>query len=202
MARAHLTVNFVSRAQSCPTATDWEALRRIFQYLHPYPKLGLLYTGKSKTIECFVDASLSTNDPNARSTSGYFIFTYGDVVAWRCKKQTHVALSSSEAEYIAASLACRQVVSTKGLLSFIGKCDLIPIIYEDNKTTIVQAKTLETNSLKHIVKLCFHYIKFEVLQRNVELRWVPSAQQLADAFTKALPSPKSLEFRHRLVQFL
>jgi len=90
-----------------------------------------------------VDASLGTNDPNARSTSEYVITTFGDVVSWRTKKQTHVALSSAEAEYVAASLACRQVVSLKNLLSFLFKFDTIPIIYEDNKTAITPAKSLE-----------------------------------------------------------
>jgi hypothetical protein len=192
-------VNAVSRAQSSPSSSDWEAVVRIIQYLKGTLHHGLLYKGKNDLIECYIDASLGTNDPNARSTSGYVITTFGDVVSWRSKKQTHVSLSSAEAEYIAASFACRQVVSVKTLLHALYRCDIIPIIYEDNKTAILLAKSLEAKSLKHVVHLCFHYIRFEVLHNNVKLCWVPSHQQLADVFTKALPAPKFLEFQRKLV---
>jgi len=64
---------------------------------------------------------------------------------------------------------------------------------------ITLAKSLEAKSLKHVVHLCFHYIRFEVLNKNVELKWVPSKEQLANNFTKALPSPKFIEFRDRLI---
>ena len=73
-------------------------------------------------------------------------------------------------------------------------------MYEDNKTAIALAKSLEAKSLKHIVHLAFHYIRFEVLNKNIELRWTPSATQLADIFTKALPGPKFIEFRDRLIK--
>ena len=193
-------VNTVSRAQSAPSGTDWAADLRIFAYLKSTLTFGLLYRGTADNIECYVDASLGTNDANALSTAGYVILAHGDVVSWRTKKQTHVALSSSEAEYIAASMACRQVVTLNHLLSSITKSYPVPVMYEDNKTAIALAKSLEAKSLKHVVHLAFHYIRFEVLNKNIELRWTPSATQLADIFTKALSGPKFTEFRDRLIK--
>lgn len=192
-------VNVVSRAQANPTSSDWEAVRRIFEYLCGTVEKGLLYRGLSENIECFTDASLGTNDLNARSTSGYVIYVYGDPVSWRTKKQTHVALSSAEAEYVAASLACRQVVSLKSLLQFLCRFTNLPVIYEDNISAIHLAKSLEQKSLKHIVHLCFHHIRFEVLNRNVGIQWVPSGDNIADTFTKALPEASFSKFRDLLV---
>lgn len=139
---------------------------------------GLLYRGQFDNIECYSDASLGTNDVNARSTLGFVIYVYGDLVSWRSKKQTHVALSSAKAEYVAASFVCRQIVSFKSFLGFITKFDLIPILYEENKTTIALAKSLEQKSLKHVVNLCFHHISFEVLKKNIYVGWVPSSKIL------------------------
>lgn len=93
-------VNAIARAQANPLSTDWETVYRIFAYLSGTYRKGLLYRSSCETIECFTDASLGTNDINARSTSGYAIYVYGNLVSWRTKKQTHVALSSAEAEYI------------------------------------------------------------------------------------------------------
>ena len=150
-------------------------------------------------VECYVDASLGTNDPNARSTSGYLILAFGDVVSWRCKKQTHVALSTSEAEFIAGSLACRECISVKELLRFLFKIVRVPIMYEDNQTAIVLAKSLEAKSLKHVVKLTYHYLRFEVLQGNIKIKWVPTQDQIADLLTKALPKPAFEKFRDCIV---
>lgn len=123
-----------------------------------------------------------------------------DLVSWRTKKQTHVALSSAEAEYIAASFACRQVVSVKSLLQFLYKFTEIPVIYEDNKAAIQLAKSLEQKALKHVVQLCFHHIRFEVVNRNVRLVWVPSKENVADVFTKPLPELQFVKFRDELVK--
>jgi len=90
-------------------------------------------------------------------------------------------------------------VAFKTLLAFLFKLETTPIIYKDNHTAIALAKSLEAKSLKHVVHLCFHYVRFEDLHKNVELKWVTSGDQVADVFTKALPAPKFLEFRKKLV---
>ena len=193
------SVNMVSRAQANPTPSDWEALFRIMGYLVGTYNYGLLYKGNGDNIECYSDASLGTNDERARSTSGYAVYAFGDLVSWRSKKQTHVSLSSAETEYVAASYACRQVVSVKMVLQFISSFDRIPILYEDNKATIFLAKSLEQKALKHIAHLCFHHIRFEVVNRNIIIKWVPSKNNVADIFTKSLPQPQFEHLRKSLV---
>lgn len=196
------SVNMVSRAQANPSPSDWEAIFHILEYLVGTKERGLLYKGLTEDVTCYSDASLGSNDARARSTSGYVVYAFGDLVSWRSKRQTHVALSSAEAEYIAASLACRQIVSVKSVLQFVSSFNRIPILYEDNKATIHLAKSLEQKSLKHIVHLCFHHIRFEVVNRNLDIKYVPSKQNVADLFTKALPQPLFEKFRDELVSKL
>lgn len=192
-------VNIVSRNQDKYTIDDYMKVVRILRYLQGSKNMGLQFTGRSNTIECFVDASLGTNDIAGKSTTGYIVKLFGDVISWRSKKQVHVALSSAEAEFIAMSVACKEVVCVREMTKRLLHLDIIPIIYEDNTSAIKMAKTEDSQSLKHIVKLCYHYVRFEAIKRNVTLVWVSTADQLADGFTKALPKPKFQSFQESVV---
>lgn len=195
-------VNVLSRKQSEPSITDWMKVKRVLRYLKGSKDLGLLYEGKDDCLLCYADASLGTNDEEGRSTSGYVVKLFGDVISWRTKKQTHVALSSAEAEFIAMSFACREIVCINEMCRRILKLDLMPILYEDNRAAIDLAKTDDAQSFKHIVKLCYHYIRLEVRNKNLLLEWIGSNEQLADFFTKSLPKTKFDYFRSYLIQNL
>lgn len=173
---------------------------RIFRYLKGTVNLGLKYKGTGNNLECYVDASLGTGDLNGRSTSGILIKLFDDVIFWRTKKQTHVALSSAEAEYIAMSLGCKEVVSIREMCKRFIQVNIIPIMYEDNKAAINIAKSEDSQTLKHIVKLCFHYIRFEISKRNIIIKWVSTKNQLADALTKPLGSLKFNEFKNLVLK--
>lgn len=192
-------VNTVSRAQANPTSHDWDAILRIFGYLQQTPSYGLLYRGATDDIICYADASLGTSDPNGRSTSGYALYVHGDLVSWRSKKQTHVALSSAEAEYIAASLAARKLANVRAFYKFITSKEITPILKEDNRTCIALAKSLEAKSLQHVVNLCYNYVRFEFLNGNLTLDWVKSDEQLADILTKPLAAPRFRLLTEQLV---
>ena len=189
------SVNIVSRNQDKYTIDDYTKVKRILKYLQGTKHMGLIFRGNFDNIECFVDASLGTNDISGKSTTGFVVKMFGDVISWRSKKQVHVALSSAEAEFIAMSVACKEVVCLKEMAKRLLKLDILPVIYEDNTSAIKMAKTEDSQSLKHIVKLCFHYIRFEAIKRNVEIKWISTADQIADALTKAVPKDKFIQFR-------
>ena len=120
-------------------------------------------------------------------------------IFWRSKKQSHVALSTAEAEFIALSLACREITSVKEMMKRLLQINTTPTLFEDNKAAIKLAKSDDSNTLKHIVKLCYHYVRFEAIKRNVEICWVPTEKQLADGFTKALSLDKFKSFQKTLL---
>lgn len=152
------------------------------------------YTTRVKLL-----ASLGTNDVSGKSTTGFLVKIFGDLITWRTKKQTHVALSTAESEFIAMSLACREVVCLKEMVKRLLKLDITPVLFEDNEAAIKMAKTEKSNSLKHIVKLCYHYVRFEAIKKNIEIRWVSTPDQLADGFTKALPKDSFNKFKDQLI---
>lgn len=195
-------VNALSRKQSNYDENDWNKVKRVIKYLKGTISLGLLYEGKEDNVICYADASLGTNDEEGKSTSGYVIKIFGDLINWRTKKQSHVALSSAEAEFIAMSFACKDLVNLNEICKRLLHLNMIPILYEDNQAAIKLAKNEDSQSLKHIVKLCYHYIRLEIKNRNLILKWVSTKDQLADFFTKALPEPKFRFFREQLLQDL
>ena len=97
------------------------------------------------------------------------------------------------------SLACKELISLKEMCLRLIKLQTIPIMYEDNRAAINIAKSDDSQSLKHVVKLCYHYIKLEVAKRNLIIEWVNTNDQLADMFTKALGYLKLVHFRNKML---
>ena len=106
-------VNALSKKQNNCTEEDWMRVKRVFRYVRGTIDLGLRYTGQGEQLECYADASLGVSDSEGKSTSGILMKLFGDVIYWRTKKQTHVALSTAEAEFIAMSLACKELTCIK-----------------------------------------------------------------------------------------
>ncbi|CAB0001759.1 unnamed protein product, partial [Nesidiocoris tenuis] len=171
-------INFLSRKQSNFSKDDWKALLRIVRYLRGTIDHGILMRGSSDSIECYVDASHGTNDMMGHSTAGFVITLYGDPIMWRSKRQRHVALSSTEAEYVAMSSACRELAYIRTMCRTLLKSSLIPIVYEDNAPAIRLAETEDSNTFKHFVKIAFHYVREELENGNISIEWIPSEQQL------------------------
>lgn len=192
-------VNFLSRRQTNFSEDEIIKVKRVLRYLRGTINLGLKYESKENELECYADASLGTNDCEGRSTSGIIVKLFGDVLFWRTKRQTYVAMSTAEAEFIAMSQACKELVCIKELCLRLAHLMLTAILYEDNQAAIRMAKSDDPQSLKHIVKLCYHYVRLEVSKRNMIIKYVGTKQQLADALTKALGNSKFLEFRNQVL---
>lgn len=136
------------------------------------------FASSSDDIKCYPDASLGINDNEGKSTTGYAIKIFDDLISWRTKKQTHVALLSAEAEFVATSVACRELANLCEICRQIIKLDTVPTIYEDNKAAIKLAKTKDSQTLKDMIHLCYHYVRFEVKSRNIQIKWISSQKQL------------------------
>lgn len=193
-------VNALSRRQSNFDNEDWIKVKRVFRYLKGTTNLGLIYKGMTDDIVCYADASLGTNDSEGRSTTGYAVKVFGDLITWRTKRQTHVALSSAEAEFIAMSVACKELTYISEMCKRIFERTIIPTLYEDNMAALKLAKNSDSQTFKHIVKLCYFYVRLEIQNKNLEIKWISTKEQLGDFFTKALPQSSFEKFREQLIQ--
>ena len=192
-------VNLLCRRQTSYTSKDWDRALRVLQYLRGTMDYGLLYTSKTEMIECYPDASLGLNDRQGLSTSGYVIKMWDDIISWKSKKMTQVSLSSAESEYIALSIACRELAGLQEMCNRLLGMKLTPFVYEDNRATIALAKTEESKALKHVVNLQMHFVRQQVREGKIDLKWIPSSEQLGDIFTKPLTGALFEKFRNKLV---
>ncbi|GKC28207.1 hypothetical protein Tco_1035501 [Tanacetum coccineum] len=150
--------------------------------------MGLWYskdTGMSMTA--YTDADHAGCQDTRRSTSGSAQFLGEKLVSWSSKKQNYTAISSTEAEYIALSGCCAQILWMRSQLTDYGfQFNKIPL-YCDNKSAIAQCyNNVQHSRAKHIDVHC-HFIKEQVENGIVELYFVQTEYQLADIFTKPLP---------------
>lgn len=153
-----VAVNMLCRKQSDYTLNDWVDVERVIKYLNASCELRLVFHGKADSLIGFSDASLGLNDPQGKSTTGYVIKLFGDTVSWGSKKQDTVATSSMEAEYIAMSKTAKILTYLSELRYMMLRERKVPTLYEDNTAAIAAAKSEVSKTLKHLVKLHYHYI--------------------------------------------
>ncbi|GKB52820.1 hypothetical protein Tco_0903573 [Tanacetum coccineum] len=139
------------------------------------------------SLTAYSDADHAGCQDTRRSTSGSAQFLGDKLVSWSSKKQKSTAISSTEAEYIALSGCCAQILWMRSQLTDYGfTFNKIPL-YCDNKSAIALCcNNVQHSRAKHI-DVRYHFIKEQVENGIVELYFVRTEYQLADIFTKPLP---------------
>nr|GFC16190.1 copia protein [Tanacetum cinerariifolium] len=150
--------------------------------------MGLWYSKDSGfTLTAFADADYAGCQNTRKSTSGSAQFLGDRLVSWSSKKQKSTAISTTEAEYIALSGCCAQVLWMRSQLSDYGFVfNQIPM-YCDTQSAIALCYNSVQNSRSKYIDIRHHFIKKQVERKIVELYFVETKYQLADIFTKALP---------------
>jgi hypothetical protein len=175
-------------------------LKRILRYLKGTKKLGIKYSsatpqhvGQQQNTNLFygyADAAYANTD-EYKSTSGYVFVAGGGSITWKSKKQSTVALSSTEAEYIALAEAGREACWLRTLYDELGYTQESPnIIKGDNDGAIAMARNPQFhNRAKHIATR-WHWIRDLVQSNMLSLESCRDPEQTADVLTKPLARPK------------
>ncbi|GJS03727.1 putative ribonuclease H-like domain-containing protein [Tanacetum coccineum] len=130
-----------SRFQVTPKTSHLNAVKRIFKYLKGKPHLGLWYPRESPfDLEAFSDSDYGGSNLDRKSTTGGCQFLGQRLISWQCKKQTIVATSTTEAEYVAAANCCGQVLWVQNQLLDYGFNFMNTKIHIDNESTICIVK--------------------------------------------------------------
>ena len=182
-------VGNVARFCAKPTKQHWMAVKRIFRYLRGTSNLGLLYHGKASP-DCigYSDADWAGDVGDRKSTSGYMFLFGGGVVSWRSSKQACVALSTTEAEYVALSAAAQEAIWLQQLYSELTNSNIRETeVFEDNQSTICLAKNHQVHGKSKHIEIKYHFIRELVEAGRIKLTYCPSECMLADMLTKGLP---------------
>ncbi|GJQ95030.1 hypothetical protein Tco_0006169 [Tanacetum coccineum] len=184
-------VCYCARYQARPTEKHLKEVKRIFRYLRGTIHMGLWYPkGSGFELTAFSDADHAGCIYTRKSTFGGIQFLGDKLVSWMSKKQNCTAMSFAEAEYVALSASCAQVMWMRTQLQDYGfNYNKIPLYCDSQSAIAISCNPVQHSRTKHI-HTRYHFIKEQVENGIIELYFVRTEYQLADMFTKALPEER------------
>ncbi|XP_074301007.1 secreted RxLR effector protein 161-like [Silene latifolia] len=193
------SVSKVSRFLHCPTKQHLGASKRILRYVAGTAYKGIHYDMSSRfSLIGYTDSDWAGDLDDRKSTSGSVFLLGSGAVTWSSKKQDIVALSSTEAEYVASGAAGRQAVWLRKLLADLGSVqENATILRCDNKSAISMTKNPAYHARTKHIEVSHHFIRGLVSSGKVELQFCGTDQNV-DLFTKSLPQAKHQLFMERI----
>ena len=180
----------LSQHSANPCQSHWSAVKRVMRYVQGTRNLGIFFNNKSNPPELlgFSDADWAGCQDSRKSTSGYVFKFCGGAISWSSRKQTVVATSTCEAEYIALSEACKEATWLRQVVADVLGHDCDPTITMgcDNAGTISFAHNESINRRNKHVDVKYHYVRDAIKKSIVSLRHCPTSAMPADILTKAL----------------
>ena len=177
-----------------PGTKHWQAIKRIFRYLSGtrhfglfYPKGGLL----PPHLHAFSNSDWAGCYDTRVSTSGFCFMLGNSCISWLSKKQPTMATSSCEAEYRAAFTATVECVWLRRLVADLGVGqETATTIYTDCQSTLAVARNPVFHARTKHIEVHYHYVRERLPTGEISLVYVPTLDNLAYLFTKALPCEK------------
>lgn len=190
------SVSFLSQYNNCFNESHWKHLKRLLKYLKGTREYGLVYKKTNCNMHGFVDADWASCSLDRRSYTGFCFLMSNSVVSYESKKQKTVALSSTEAEYMALSESCKEGIYLMNLLNELVQYVSKPLhLYSDNQSSIKLASNalFHNKRTKHI-DIRYHYVRECVLEDKVKIEYVSTNDMPADILTKSLCKNKHYKF--------
>jgi hypothetical protein len=191
------SVGALSKHAATPGQAHWAALKRVYRYLRGTVNARLTYQGDLDSTHPFayVDADWASDPTDRRSITGYVFMISGGAISWSSKKQTSVALSSTEAEYMAAAAAAKEAIWLRTFLKELDMLSTQPTtLLIDNQSAMALAKNaVFHNRTKHIA-IRYHFIREKLDDGELAAEYVPTNNQVADVLTKPLAREKHTRF--------
>ena len=178
-----------------PGQAHWEALKCVIVYLECTKDLWLTFGGRTTTlVQGYCDADWGSQK-HRHSISGYSFHLGKGAVSWSSKKQYIIALSSTEAEYIAQTHATKEALWLQAFLQEIQGLSTGPLnVNCDNQGAIALAKDNKFHACTKHIDICYHFIREAVEDKKIAVKYIPTDDNTADIFTKPLAKPKFHHF--------
>ncbi|KAH9654970.1 hypothetical protein KPL70_022170 [Citrus sinensis] len=191
-------VGVVSRFMGNPGKMHWSAAKWILRYLYGSSDSGILFSRDNKVISKvigYVDSDFTGDLDKRRSTTGFVFTMCGGAVSWKASLQSVVALSTTEAEYIALTEAVKEAKWIRGIISEMGLTQDTILICCDSSSAIQLSKNSKYHERTKHVDVRLHFIREEIERGVVDVVKISTEVNPADALTKPIPTVK---FRNSL----
>ena len=193
-------ISVLSQFNSNPAPQHWTAIKRVLRYLNGTKDYKLVYGGRSNnvnpTLLGYCDADWASNIDDRRSMTGYVFTLAGGAISWQTKKQPTVALSSVEAEYMAATQATKEAIWFRSFFNELGMINIISsptIIFSDSQGSIALSKNPEHHARTKHIDIQHHFIREQVALGTVSFKFISTDVMAADILTKGLSKNKHQE---------
>ena len=179
-------VGAVSRFMANPGKEHWNTVKRILRYIRGTSDAALCYGGSDLTVRGYVDSDFAGDLDKRKSTTGYVFTLAGGAVSWVSKLQTVVALSTTEAEYMAATQACKESVWIQRLLEELGHKQEKITLFCDNQSALHIARNPAFHSRTKHIGVQYHFVREVVEDGCVDMQKIHTTENLADVMTKSI----------------
>ena len=178
-----------------PAEEHWEVLKRLITYLGGTKALWLTFGGVSGAeIEGYCNADWASQTQQ-HSISGYSFLMGRGLISWSSKKQSVIALSSTEAKYVALTHAAKEALWLRMFMGELRGKPHGPIkINSDNQGAIALCKDNKFHARTKHIDIRYHFIRESISNEKLSLGYVPTHENISDVFTKALPKAKFCHF--------
>jgi hypothetical protein len=193
-------VNRVYQFMHKPSIVHFVATKRILRYLKGTLHKGVLFQPGPLALTAFTDADCAGDPSDRRSTSGVVVFLGHNLITWLAKKQHTVSRSSTESEYRSLATGAAELAWLRQVL-----CDLklylpsAPLIWCDNTSALALASNPMFHGRTKHIEVDYHFVREKVVCGDLLLQFISTHDQLADIFTKALPSTRFLQLCSKLM---
>ena len=181
---------------SRPTPALYQDALLVIRYLERHKDVGLRYSPSRDRMYGMTDANWDVK----HSTSGYVFMFQSAAISWSSKKQKTIALSTCEAEIVAASEATREGLSLRALIDDLGFGDPSPTkLYCDSQATIATAYNPEHyTKMKHVERRHF-FVRECIENHQIVVPFVSTHENIADFFTRALDPKDFFRIRNKIM---
>ena len=190
----------LSQFTSCHDDSHWRAAKEVLRYLKRTAALGLEYKRNSSAVlSGYTDSDYAGDKLQRKSTSGFVFFLNDAVISWSSQKQPVVAVSSTEAEYVALAAGAREAIWLRKFLQELGYTQPEPTeILVDNQSAIKLAQNPEFHQRSKHIDVRFHFTRSLIEAKEIQVQYVPTEVQLADILTKPLLKNKHENMREMI----
>ncbi|CAM9853869.1 unnamed protein product [Chrysoparadoxa australica] len=193
-------VRQVSQHVTNPGKEHWQAAKRILRYLHGTAAMGITYhrstTQELPAIHAHADADYAGDTETRKSVSGGVIYLAGGAIAWLSRKQSLVTLSSTESELVALTEVSKTVLWLRQVGSQMGFSTAATWLGEDNQSALFISSNQASIKRSRHIDIRFHWVRQEVELEHIQLYYLQSDRNTADALTKQLD--RDLLHKHRM----
>ena len=193
-------VSLLGRFSANPGSSHWNCMKHVLQYLKGTENVGIKYQGNTAfNFHGYSDSDWAEDRQTRRSTSGNVFMMAGGAISWASKRQATDAASSTEAEYIAAAFVAKEIIWLRTLLLDLEQQCVDPterrnppatLLYGDNTGSNSIARNPEHHQRTKHIDVVYHFILERVETKEINVKYISTADMTADILTKSLPYEK------------